>query len=91
MEEQQLPDSAQVASAIRAADTGDSRAAEQLFAALYGELHRMGERQLNRNASARHLALRRFCMRLTSTLRVATPAFQIERVSLPTLRAPCVV
>ena len=50
MEEQQQPDSAQVAGAIRAADNGDSRAAEQLFAALYGELHRMAKRQLDRNA-----------------------------------------
>lgn len=53
MEEQQQPDAAlgaQVAHAIRAADNGDALAAEQLFAALYGELHRMAKRQLHRNA-----------------------------------------
>ena len=54
MEQEQSPDpqlGARVASAIRAADDGDARAAEQLFAALYAELHRMAKRQLHRNAS----------------------------------------
>ena len=54
MEQEQSPDpqlGARVASAIRAADDGDPRAAEQLFAALYAELHRMAKRQLHRNAS----------------------------------------
>ena len=41
---------ARVAQAIRAADGGDSHAAEQLFAALYAELHRMAKHQLHRNA-----------------------------------------
>ena len=41
---------ARVADAIRAADAGDSRAAEQLFASLYSELHRMAKQQLYRNA-----------------------------------------
>ena len=41
---------ARVADAIRAADSGDSRAAEQLFAALYSELHRMAKQQLHRHA-----------------------------------------
>ncbi len=50
MEEKQLLDGAHVARAIRAADGGDARAAEQLFAVLYEELHRMAKRQLNRNA-----------------------------------------
>ena len=49
MPEQQL-DSDYVGQAIRAADKGDARAAEQLFAALYDELHRMAQRQLSRNA-----------------------------------------
>ena len=54
MEQERSPDpqlGARVASAIRAADDGDPRAAEQLFAALYAELHRMAKRQLHRNAS----------------------------------------
>ena len=53
MEQEQTPDpelGARVANAIRAADSGDSRAAEQLFAALYAELHRMARNQLHRNA-----------------------------------------
>lgn len=50
MEEKQLLDGAPIADAIRAADGGDSHAAEQLFATLYGELHRMAKRQLHRNA-----------------------------------------
>ncbi len=53
MEQEQSPDpelGARVASAIRAADGGDPRAAEQLFAALYSELHRMAKHQLHRNA-----------------------------------------
>lgn len=53
MEEDQPPDAelgARVADAIRAADKGDARAAEQLFASLYSELHRMAKRQLHRNA-----------------------------------------
>ena len=53
MEQEQSPDpdlGARVASAIRAADGGDPRAAEQLFAALYSELHRMAKQQLHRNA-----------------------------------------
>ena len=41
---------ARVADAIRAADSGDSRAAEQLFATLYSELHRMAKQQLHRCA-----------------------------------------
>lgn len=51
--EKQQPEaalSASVAQAIRAADEGDSLAAEQLFAALYSELHRMAKQQLYRNA-----------------------------------------
>ena len=53
MEQDQPPDpalSTRVADAIRAADGGDSHAAEQLFAALYAELHRMAKQQLHRNA-----------------------------------------
>lgn len=53
MEQEQTPDpelAARVADAIRAADSGDRRAAEQLFAALYAELHRMAKNQLHRNA-----------------------------------------
>ena len=53
MEQEQSPDpelGARVANAIRAADGGDQRAAEQLFAALYSELHRMAKHQLHRNA-----------------------------------------
>ena len=53
MEQEQSPDpelGPRVASAIRAADGGDPRAAEQLFAALYAELHRMAKHQLHRNA-----------------------------------------
>jgi len=53
MEQEQSPDpelGARLASAIRAADGGDPRAAEQLFAALYAELHRMAKHQLHRNA-----------------------------------------
>jgi RNA polymerase sigma factor (TIGR02999 family) len=50
MEQQQPADAARVAQAIRAADSGDSQAAERLFAALYAELHRMAKRQLHRNA-----------------------------------------
>ncbi|MGZ9057771.1 MAG: ECF-type sigma factor [Burkholderiaceae bacterium] len=53
MEQGQPPDPAlgtRVADAIRAADGGDSHAAEQLFAALYAELHRMAKQQLHRNA-----------------------------------------
>ena len=50
MEEEQVLDGADVARAIRAADGGDARAAEQLFATLYSELHRMAKRQLHRNA-----------------------------------------
>jgi RNA polymerase sigma factor (TIGR02999 family) len=53
MEQEHSPDpdlGARVASAIRAADGGDPRAAEQLFAALYSELHRMAKHQLHRNA-----------------------------------------
>ena len=53
MEQEQSPDpelGVRVASAIRAADGGDPRAAEQLFAALYSELHRMAKHQLHRNA-----------------------------------------
>ena len=49
MPEKQL-DGDYVGQAIRAADSGDTRAAEQLFAALYEELHRMAQRQLSRNA-----------------------------------------
>lgn len=41
---------ARVADAIRAADSGDSRAAEELFATLYSELHRMAKQQLHRYA-----------------------------------------
>lgn len=48
--EQPLLDGAQLARTIRAADSGDAIAAKQLFAALYGELHRMAKRQLHRNA-----------------------------------------
>lgn len=48
--EQQLLDGAHFARTIRAADNGDLIAAEQLFTALYGELHRMAKRQLHRNA-----------------------------------------
>ena len=50
VEEKPDLDSAALARTIRAADKGDSAAAEQLFAALYGELHRMAQRQLHRNA-----------------------------------------
>lgn len=50
MEEEPLLDGAHIARAIRAADKGDSRAVEQLFATLYAELHRMAKRQLHRNA-----------------------------------------
>jgi len=50
MEEQSPIDEAQIARDLRAADAGDAQAAEQLFAALYNELHRMARRQLHRNA-----------------------------------------
>lgn len=36
---------------IRVADAGNAPASEQLFAALYGELHRLAERQLRRTGS----------------------------------------
>lgn len=38
-----------LAALIREADTGDTAAAERLFATLYDELHRLAERQLARN------------------------------------------
>ncbi|MEP6609540.1 MAG: ECF-type sigma factor [Burkholderiaceae bacterium] len=50
MDEEHLLEGANIARAIRAADGGDARAVEQLFAALYDELHRMAKRQLHRNA-----------------------------------------
>src|ERR671933_2917924 len=37
---------------ITGADAGDERAAEQLFAALYGELHRLAEHHLRRGGGA---------------------------------------
>src|SRR5499427_9829779 len=37
---------------IDAAETGSDQAREGLFAALYGELHRMAQRELRRNAAA---------------------------------------
>ena len=37
---------------ISGADAGDARAAEQLFAALYGELHRLAEHHLRRGGSS---------------------------------------
>ena len=37
---------------VRTADTGDGRARDRLFAALYDELHRMASRELRRNAAA---------------------------------------
>ena len=37
---------------ISGADAGDERAAEQLFAALYGELHRLAEHHLRRGGSS---------------------------------------
>jgi RNA polymerase sigma factor (TIGR02999 family) len=55
MPEKQL-DGEDVGRAIRAADQGDARAAEQLFAALYGELHRMAQRQLRRGAPGEGLS-----------------------------------
>lgn len=53
MEEPPQSDAAlgtQVGQGIRAADNGDALAAEQLFATLYAELHRMAQGQLHRNA-----------------------------------------
>lgn len=50
---QEQPDaalSARIGQAIRAADDGDARAVEQLFATLYAELHRMAKRELHRHA-----------------------------------------
>jgi RNA polymerase sigma factor (TIGR02999 family) len=40
---------------IGEADAGDARASEQLFAALYGELHRLAEQQLARRGGERSL------------------------------------
>ena len=37
---------------IDLAETGDARATEQLFSAMYGELHRLAERQLRRHGPA---------------------------------------
>lgn len=37
---------------VRAADSGDQKARERLFAALYDELHRLAERELRRHSSA---------------------------------------
>ncbi len=50
MDDQQGLNEAHLARDIRAADAGDASAADQLFAALYAELHRMAKRQLHRNA-----------------------------------------
>jgi RNA polymerase sigma factor (TIGR02999 family) len=36
---------------IQSAEAGDAEARQQLFASLYGELHRMAERELRRNMS----------------------------------------
>jgi RNA polymerase sigma factor (TIGR02999 family) len=41
----------EIGAAIVAADSGDAATAEQLFASLYRELHRLAQRQLHRNAS----------------------------------------
>jgi RNA polymerase sigma factor (TIGR02999 family) len=41
---------ATIAALITSADQGELQAADALFTALYGELHRMAERQLSRNA-----------------------------------------
>ena len=41
----------EICAAIVAADRGDAATAEQLFASLYRELHRLAKRQLHRNAS----------------------------------------
>ena len=52
-----VPESAQpavvatIGAAIVAADRGDAATAQQLFASLYRELHRLAQRQLHRNAS----------------------------------------
>jgi RNA polymerase sigma factor (TIGR02999 family) len=40
--------SQELAALMRAADTGDPRAADQLFAAMYADLHRLAEHQLLR-------------------------------------------
>lgn len=50
MDDQQGLNEAHLARDIRAADAGDASAVDQLFAALYAELHRMAKRQLHRNA-----------------------------------------
>ena len=49
---QRFNDTAQVVSAIRAADEGDTLALDQLFATLYRELHRMAKRQLQNTFGA---------------------------------------
>jgi RNA polymerase sigma factor (TIGR02999 family) len=41
-----------LASSVAAAERGDAAAAADLFAALYGELHRLAKRQLSVNAAA---------------------------------------
>jgi RNA polymerase sigma factor (TIGR02999 family) len=45
------PVEAPIGQLIRIADAGDGAAADQLFAALYGELHAIAERELNRGGS----------------------------------------
>jgi len=43
---------AELTTLLRAADSATARQREQLFAALYDELHRMAQRELRRNAAA---------------------------------------
>lgn len=45
-------DDVNVLALVRAAESGGDQAREGLFAALYGELHRMAQRELRRNAAA---------------------------------------
>jgi RNA polymerase sigma factor (TIGR02999 family) len=47
-----MDDATRIATAIAAADRGDSAAVEQLFSTLYRELHRLAKRQLYRSAPA---------------------------------------
>jgi len=49
---QAVSDVEALASTLKAVERGDAVAAADLFAALYGELHRLAKRQLNANASA---------------------------------------
>ena len=92
MEQDQPPDpalSTRVAEAIPAADGGDSHAAEQLFAALYAELHRMAQQQLHRNAFGSTLGATTLLHEAYLDIAARDPVFPIGRASLPTRRGRC--